>query len=160
MKPVVYLDLSDLSKDLAEISDLRPEQITENIFRDIGPEIEQRARDNAPVDTGELRDSISHHVDGTTLTIRVGKEYGMYQEFGTASRGEWPGQPYTILPKKGKYLKFKVNGKWVFAKKVTHPGVKPQPFLRPAVMETLGDLLDKLAERGQGYILKGPRSTL
>ena len=159
-KPVVYMDITDLVKDLDEISELRPEQITENIFKDLGPEIVQKAKEKAPVDTGELKDSITHEVTGTSLTITVGAAHGLYQEFGTASRGEFPGQPYEIKPKKGKYLKFKVGDKTVFAKKVKHPGVAPQPFLRPAFMDTLGDLYGKLAERGQAMILKGPRSSL
>ena len=160
MKPVVYMDLTDLSKDLSEISELTPAEITENIFRDIGPEIVELAKQKAPVDTGKLRDSITHEVSEGRLTISVGAQYGMFQEFGTASRGEFPGQPYKIRPKNGKYLKFKVGKRTVYAKEVTHPGVYPQPYLRPAVLDSLGDLFGKLAERGQAQILKGPRSNL
>lgn len=162
MKPVVYLDITTLVKDLTEISKLTPAQITENILQDIGSRVETVAKSKAPVKSGALRNSITSTVEkGNTLIIDAAVDYATYQEFGTASRGEFPGKPYKIRPKKpGGKLVFKVKGKTVVAKEVTHPGVYPQPFLRPAVMEVMGPLLDKLADRGQALIVKGPRSTL
>ena len=162
MKPVVYLDITTLVKDLTTVSELSPEQITENIFEDIGSQIQDLARQKAPMKSGALRDSITYEVkDGNTLILDAAVDYATYQEFGTGTRGEFPGKPYKIRPKKpGGKLVFKIKGKTVFAREVTHPGVTPHPFLRPAVMEALGPLLDKLADKGQAMIIKGPRSTL
>ena len=159
-KPVVYLDIKNLVKDLSEISELSTDEITKNVLHDIGGKIVELAKKKAPIDTGKLKSSISYSVNGDQLVIEVKAPYGMYQEFGTASRGEFPGQPYKIKPKKGKYLVFRVNGRKVYAKEVTHPGVAAQPYLRPAVTEALGPLFDKLAENGQAMILKGPKSKL
>ena len=159
-EPVVYLDIKDLVRDLEEISSLSSDRITKNVLNDIGGDIVKLAAEKAPVDTGALKQSISYTVNEDRLVIEVKAKYGMFQEFGTASRGEFGGQPYKIKPKNGKYLVFKVKGKTVFAKEVIHPGVKAQPFLRPAVTESLGPLFDKLAERGQASILKGPNSAL
>ena len=156
--PVVHIDVKELAEDLTEISDMTANQITENILNELGTKIEAQAKENAPFKSGRLRDSITHEVGDGKLTVSVGVEYGRYQEFGTGSRSEFGGSSYKIRPKNKKFLKFKVNGKTVFAKEVTHPGVHPQPFLRPAVTEVMGDLYDKLAERGQALILKGPKS--
>ena len=54
------------------------------------------AQSNAPVDTGELRDSIEAVMEeASELIIRgaieVGAEHGVYQEFGTI---HMPAQPY------------------------------------------------------------------
>ena len=159
-EPIVFLDIKDLVRDLEEISELSSDQITKNVLNDIGGDIVKLAKEKAPVDTGKLQRSISYTVNEDRLVIEVKATYGMYQEFGTASRGEFGGKPYTIKPKNGKYLVFKVKGKTVYAREVIHPGVKAQPFLRPAVTESLGPLFDKLAERGQASILKGPKSKL
>lgn len=158
--PVVYLDVKDLAHDLQEISELSPEQITNNILHDFGKSITQKAQENAPRKTGRLASSISYTVNGDQLVIEVKAPYGMYQEFGTGTRGEFNGSAYTIKPKKGKYLKFKAGGRTIYTKQVTHPGIPARPFLRPAVTEALGPLFDKLAERGQAMILKGPNSNL
>ena len=159
-EPVVYLDIKDLVKDLSTISQMSTEQITENVLSDIGRSIAELARQKAPRDTGALASSIGYEVVGDRLTIEVKVPYGMYQEFGTGSRGEFSGSSYEIRPKNAKYLKFQAGGRTIYTKKVTHPGVKAQPFLRPAVTESMGPLFDKLADRGQAMILKGPNSVL
>ena len=160
MDSVVYMDVSDLVADLKEISELSAEDITENIFRDYGPKIEATAKEYAPVDSGRLKDSIHVDVHGATMTIAADAPYAKFLEFGTASRGEFPGAPYKIRPRNASVLRFEVNGKVVFAKEVTHPGIAPQPYLRPAVLDEVGGLFGALADRGQAYIIKGPRSAL
>ncbi|TXH57698.1 MAG: HK97 gp10 family phage protein [Desulfurellales bacterium] len=157
---IAYVDIRELVSDLKTISNLSTGEITENIFRDYGAKIEALAKQKAPHKTGALKSSITHHASQETLEIVAGVDYAMYQEFGTASRGEFNGAPYTITPKKGQYLVFYVNGKKVVTRKVTHPGIPAHPYLRPAVQEAFGELFVKLAERGQAMILKGPNSDL
>ena len=160
MEPVASLDVTNLVNDLSTISKLPPEKITQNIMQDIGQKIEIEAKALAPVRTGALRDSIkSEYTDGS-LVIDAAKNYAAYQEFGTGGRGEYPGQPYTITPKSGKYLVFKVGGKTVFAKKVTHPGVPAHPFLRPATQKAVEQIASGLVEQGSLIIRKGPNSAL
>lgn len=160
MKPVVYFDVTELVKDLKTVSTLSTEQITENIFEDLGSRIQAAAQEKAPVKTGALRESIQYDAQGGTLTIEATVPYALFQEFGTAARGEFPKAPYIIRPKKAKYLVFDINGKQVRTKRVLHPGVPAHPYLRPAAMEVMGELLNKLADKGQAMILKGPNSTL
>lgn len=52
----------------------------------IGMDAASTAADKAPVDTGTLKNSISHAVDGNTVYIGTNVEYAPYQELGT-SRG-------------------------------------------------------------------------
>jgi len=71
-----------------------------------------------PVDTGTLKNhatSMSPTSDGYVITFD-GKiaPYVEYLEEGT--------RPHLILPKNGKYLVFKKNGKLIFTTEVHHPG--------------------------------------
>ena len=54
----------------------------------IGEDAASTAADKAPVDTGRLKNSISHAVDESEPAVYIGTnvEYAPYQEFGT-SRG-------------------------------------------------------------------------
>jgi HK97 gp10 family phage protein len=154
--PIVNSDITELVEDLAAISEKSPEEITGNIFNVLGMEIMGNARAKAPVRTGRLRDSIDYKISGNQLIIGPHVPYAPYMEFGTGSRGEFGGSEYIIRPRTKPYLKFKINGKWISTKEVHHPGISPRPFMRPAVEEAMGDLADKLAERGALMITKGP----
>lgn len=81
-----------------------------------------KAIENAPYKTGTLRRSIITDVDSDRAKIGTNLPYARIQEFGG-----------TIRPKKKKTLAFKINGKWVFAKKVTLP---KRPYLIPALFDS------------------------
>lgn len=55
--------------------------------------VEGEARNRCPVDTGELRRSITSHVDGMYGVVGTNKEYAGYVEFGTH---KMKAQPYLI----------------------------------------------------------------
>jgi uncharacterized protein with WD repeat len=74
---------------------------------ELGPEIEERAKRYVPIDTGALRESIEHHMNGTTLVVSATgsdvRTYAAYIELGhrvyhpsTGTVGpEWvPAQPF------------------------------------------------------------------
>ena len=63
----------------------------------------------APVDTGELRNSINHDIEGDEIHIEMAR-HGLYVELGTP--------PHIIKPVTAKALHWKDGGKDVFAKKV------------------------------------------
>jgi HK97 gp10 family phage protein len=110
-----------------------------NVYRDA-------ARQAAPVDDGTLKRSIktgSTNVKKGRVVVNVGTDlyYARMLEFGTASyytgTGRSVGKPYKIpkASKSGKITKrlkkaIKFNG--VIVNNVTHPGIKPQPFMRRA----------------------------
>jgi len=148
-------DLTSLIGNLQNAPKL-VEKLTKELIHDTADKIAQIARSKAPIRTGALRESINIQYDGDfSATIGPHVDYGVYQEFGTASRGEFGGQPYTIVPKKGKYLVFTINGRKIFAKKVTHPGIKPKYYMRGALEAVLQPFIDELTEIGALVIVKG-----
>jgi HK97 gp10 family phage protein len=110
-----------------------------NVYRDA-------ARLAAPVDDGTLKKSIktgSTNIKKGNVVVTVGTDlyYARMVEFGTASyytgKGRTVGKPYKIpkASKSGKISKRKkkaVKFGNVIVNNVTHPGIKPQPFMRRA----------------------------
>ena len=92
----------------------------------------------APVDTGRLRNSIKVVSTQTGLEIFI-VEYAIYVEFGRP--------PSVIKPKDKKALHWKNVGKDVFAKKVNHPGIRPNPFIRNTLRKKLPEIIIKNIER-------------
>lgn len=56
----------------------------------IGMQAEGYAQDLCPVDTGNLRNSITHTTDGTTAYIGTNVEYAPYVELGTRRAAAQP----------------------------------------------------------------------
>lgn len=93
----------------------------------VGQYVESEARLRARVDGGGLKGSISHKVIDDNTAVRIGsnKEYAGYIEFGTGEFAE---------NKQGR------KGGWVYKNPKTGDfvftyGMKPKPFLRPAIYD-------------------------
>lgn len=85
-----------------------------------GAVAEGTAKNEAPHDKGNLRGSINQgRVTGLgldmELTVGTNLDYAKHQEYGTGIYGK-TGKP--ITPKRGKFLRFKYNGRWVYARSV------------------------------------------
>lgn len=95
----------------------------------IGMTAERYAKELAPVDTGRLRNSISHEVDTDSKTVFVGTnvEYAPYIEFGTGKFAESGGRPTAWRYQDDK-------GNWH-----TTNGMRPQPYLRPAIDDHMAE---------------------
>lgn len=90
----------------------------------IGQEAEGYAKDECPVDTGRLRNSIAHKVveDEKAVYIGTNVEYGIYVEYGTgiyADNGQGRQTPWFYVDDKG-------EGHYT-------RGMKPRHFLKKAV---------------------------
>jgi HK97 gp10 family phage protein len=87
--------------------------------------IQQAAQIHCPVDTGALRDSITAESQetGSTIVGNVGPHmpYADYVEYGTGQKGD-PTAPYPHV------------ASW--------PGMVAQPYMRPALDESKGAILD------------------
>ncbi|MFD3260841.1 HK97-gp10 family putative phage morphogenesis protein [Paenibacillus lentus] len=90
--------------------------------------VEGAAKQNCPVDEGQLRDSIQHQVDEEDSEIigRVGTNvfYAPYKEFGTgifAVDGNGRKTPWVYKNKDGEF-------RWT-------KGSRPKPFLYPALIQ-------------------------
>lgn len=84
------------------------------------------AKKLCPVDTGNLRNSITHVVDEQEPAAIIGtdSEYGGYVELGTGIYAEGGGGRPTP------WVYQDTNGNWHYTR-----GNKAQPFLKPAVAE-------------------------
>ena len=76
-------DMTDLIKEAAF------SQIDKALQR-VGLEAERNAKLGCPVDTGRLRNSISHTNDKDTVYIGTNVEYAAYVEMGTSSQRAQP----------------------------------------------------------------------
>lgn len=120
-----------------------------------GQLVSQRATRKAPRDTGRLKRSIHegrpYRSTRTRWVIDVGTnvEYAATQEFGSGIHAEGGGKPITITAKNKQALSFNwpnapagVQAMFpttfprVFFKSVQNRGVRPQPYLRPALRQS------------------------
>jgi len=115
-----------------------PQAVMENAILAIGKRVEALAAELCPVDIGNLRDSIqvsqwAFSKGNTAQTYVVAdSEYAAYVELGTGIHGP---KHQRITPRVKKFLAWQdKSGKWIFARSVQ--GMKPRPFLAPAVFET------------------------
>lgn len=91
----------------------------------IGSQAEGYAIDLVPVDTGNLKNSITHTVDEAEKVAYIGtpNEYAVYVEMGTGQ--------YVDGGRKTPWVyKDPKTGKWVTTK-----GQKAQPYLKPAITD-------------------------
>ena len=96
----------------------------EKALEECGLVAEGYAKKLAPVDTGNLRNSISHKVDPEEPAVYVGSNslYAAYQEFGTGI--------YTEGGRDTPWVYEDEKGNWHWTR-----GNKAQPFLKPAVAD-------------------------
>lgn len=96
----------------------------------IGLIAERYAKEKCVVDTGRLRNSISHQVDDKTVYIGTNVEYAPYIEFGTGIHAENGGRPTPWSYQDDK-------GEWH-----TTDGNRPHPYLRPAINNHMSEYKD------------------
>lgn len=149
------LDLTNLAADLYGASD-NIEEATQNLLVSAGQQILAEAQSLVHVKTGTLKNSIRLVAIRNQVTVGpdAGRApYGAYVEYGTGSRGEFPGSVYEIKPKNGEFLVFKVHGRTVYARSVKHPGSRPFPYMRPAATEWVQSLPGNVADVGVSLIV-------
>ncbi len=94
------------------------------------------------------------HKEGTgriVAEVAVDKTapYGRFHEYGVA-------HSWTIQPRTKKALAFTIGGQLVFAKRVTHPGLKERSFMRSGLQDRRDAILARIqaavgeAIRGEG----------
>lgn len=160
MNRAASADLSALAADLAYASQKGIDAAAQQVIQQAAQRVQAEAQTRAPVKSGRLRNSISiQYPTPTSAIIGPQVEYGVYQEFGTGSRGEFPGTAYEINARPGGYLRFKQGTRWVYTKKVRHPGVRARRYMRGGLEAALGaDLMDRLLKAGTLLIMKGPKA--
>lgn len=97
--------------------------------------VERSAKQRAPKGTGELRRSIESKVEGLEGTVFTPLEYAPYVEYGTGLFAENGGR--TDVPWRYK----DDEGEWH-----STSGMKPHPYMRPALNENRNKILDLFKE--------------
>ena len=121
--PVTFNDYSD---EVLEAFD----EACERALERCGNQAEGYAKDLCPVDTGNLRNRISHKVVDSEPAVYIGTnvEYAPYKEFGTGHYSTIGGGT-----PKDKWAYMGDDGKWHIGRPQ-----KPQPFIKPAVADHQG----------------------
>lgn len=125
-----------LSGNLAMFKDLIAD-VEENVKDEIyltTSEIADQARQNVPVDTGFLKNSISDEVDDFKGEVRVSMHYAPYIEFGTGGLVDVP------EGLEDHAIQFKGEGK-------RQVNIPPHPFLFPAFFSKTSEMLDRLKKQ-------------
>ena len=97
--------------------------------------VEKSAKELAPKDTGALRRSITSKVEGTEGIIYTPLEYAPYIEYGTGLFAENGGRadvPWNYKDDKGEWH--------------STSGIKPQPFMRPALNQNRENIIKLIKE--------------
>ena len=97
--------------------------------------VERSAKQKAPKDKGDLRRSITSKVEGTEGVVYTPSEYAPYVEYGTGLFAEGGGRqdvPWNYQDDEGNWH--------------STSGMKPQPFMRPALYENKEEILRILKE--------------
>lgn len=119
-------DLSEvdvLARDLKAAAE-KTGELSKMVVAKTGVDTVASAQDAAPVDTGNLKNSIGVDFDGDGLGFEAGPtaSYGADVEYGTA--------PHVITPRTAKALYW--PGAEHPVKRVQHPGTAPQPYMIPS----------------------------
>jgi hypothetical protein len=95
--------------------------------------IEQRALAKVGVKTGQLKNSARKELqlrsDGVVGVLRFDAPHAILHHEGT--------RPHLIVPRSAKVLRFPGRSGIVFARRVNHPGTKPNRFLYDAMVEVI-----------------------
>lgn len=114
-------------------------------------DLERDAKILAPVDTGDLENSITTDVEGDGRFGSMSAEIGPTVEYGAAI--EYGSDPHVIRAKDGGKLVFKgIGGGLVFVDEVHHPGNAPQPYMGPAFDRNVPRLERALGQIGEDVL--------
>lgn len=96
-------ELRDLEGDLRKGAG-KVEALAPKVVAKVAHDIEASAKVAAPVDTGNLKNSISTDVDGLTAEIGPTASYAMYQEYGTSRMRPQPFMGPAVDANEGKFV--------------------------------------------------------
>lgn len=110
--------------------------------------VEGAARGLAPKDTGRLAGSITHNISGLTSRIGPSVGYGLFVE-----RGRRPGTPPPVGAVAG-WAARKGIDPYVLARAIGRKGVRPRPFLVPALTQSQGRIVALFTKVGAKVVAR------
>ena len=153
MSASLSFDAGDLTPvELTEALEALPDALDSKLQQaatDVGELIAGAARENAPVDTGDLRSRIETLVESAgkaIVQIRVGtnRDGAAAQEFGTDPGEVFP--PPSALRDWARRVLGDPDAAYPVARSIAATGLEAQPYLRPAFEEHLERALDMIAD--------------
>lgn len=144
------VELSHDFDKLVQAFEAAPAQTRDMVRRQVKMavrDIQEEARDNHRFITrsGMTEKSIMSKVQDNKGTVYLASNVTVFQHEGTKA--------HMIIPRFKKVLRFAENKKFVFTKRVQHPGIKADPFLykaaekmEPVIVSRFESALDKLLE--------------
>ena len=129
------IEFEGLEEVLEEIESLADTGELETTLGKACALVERSAKELAPKDTGALRRSITSKVEGTEGIIYTPLEYAPYIEYGTGLFAENGGRadvPWNYKDDKGEWH--------------STSGIKPQPFMRPALEQNRENIIRLIKE--------------
>lgn len=130
------IKIEGLEAVIAELNDIKdPQQLERNLGKACLL-VERSAKQKAPKGNGALRNSITSRVDGNEGIVFTPLEYAPYVEYGTGLFAE-SGNGRKDVP----WVYQDDAGEWH-----STSGMKPQPFMRPALLENREKILRILGE--------------
>lgn len=144
------VELSHDFDKLVQAFEAAPAQTRDMVRRQVKMavrDIQEEARDNHRFITrsGMTEKSIMSKVQDNKGTVYLASDVAVFQHEGTKA--------HMIIPRFKKVLRFAENKKFVFTKRVQHPGIKADPFLykaaekmEPVIVSRFESALDKLLE--------------
>ena len=131
------IEIVGLDKVLKSLDGIFSDESTEAALNKATLLVEGEARKKAPKGEGDLRRSITSKVDGTKGIVYTPLEYAPYREYGTGLFAESGGRQDVPWRYKDD------EGNWH-----TTSGMKPHPYMRPALYESVDRIKEIFKEEG------------
>lgn len=149
-------ELTNLIKDLQDASGKEAEVLVTEVVHATTERVGDLARAYAPKDTHELANSIETTSGPSWGQVRATAPHAVFVEFGTWQFNVHNPKSgtYTIRPTNAQALRFQVGGQVVYAKKVEHPGIEPQPFVGRAANEVVDEFAELLGRAGIQLVVR------
>lgn len=124
-------EIINLDRLKSKLEDIANPQAMQNALEKACFIVENEAKKKCPVGDGQLRQSITHEIDGSDGIVGTNVSYAPYVEYGTgifSSLGNGRQDKWSYKDEKGKWH--------------TTIGQKPQPYLHPALQESRKKIID------------------
>ena len=135
MRITVDVDLSNFNLDTGAIENAVSQELERTALR-----IERQSKELAPVDTGDLRRSITTDGGGLSYEVGTNLEYAEYIEEGTS--------PHTITGNDYFYW----EGAELPVRSVNHPGNRAYLYMETAFNTQTEDLEDRISDIIEGLL--------
>lgn len=135
-----HVELSRSYAKLVQAFETAPDKTSDMVRRQVKMavrDIQEEARDNHRFITrsGMTEKSIMSKVQDNKGTVYLASDVSVFQHEGTKA--------HMIVPRFKKVLRFTANKKFVFTKRVQHPGIKADPFLYHAADKMLPTIVSR-----------------